>query len=146
MPIFRYFPFFFRYFWPDPFSYFIFLFLNFLSLFVFIFCETAHTGRFSVIFAKVQWHPCIIDIIINIVILLLLNGDGIILIIVMINIFATVFCICVLPGQKAVMKGQNSSVGSVLGLPSCVMQLCGFHPALRRWKRGFFLWNTASLA
>ena len=40
------------------FSSFIFLFLNFLSLFVFIFCETAHTCRFSVIFAKVQWHPC----------------------------------------------------------------------------------------
>ena len=40
------------------FSYFIFLFLNFLSLFVFIFCETAGTRRFSVIFAKVQWHPC----------------------------------------------------------------------------------------
>ena len=40
------------------FSYFIFLFLNFLSLFVFIFCETARTRRFSVIFAKVQWHPC----------------------------------------------------------------------------------------
>ena len=49
MPIFR----FFHYFWPDPFSifsYFIFLFLNFLSLFVFIFCETARTHRFSVIF------------------------------------------------------------------------------------------------
>ena len=41
------------------FSYFIFLFLKFLSLFVFIFCETARTRRFSVIFAKVQWHPCI---------------------------------------------------------------------------------------
>ena len=40
-------------------SYFIFLFLNFLSLFVFIFCETARTCRFSVIFAKVQWHPCV---------------------------------------------------------------------------------------
>ena len=40
------------------FSYFIFLFLNFLSLFVFIFCEMASTRRFSVIFAKVQWHPC----------------------------------------------------------------------------------------
>ena len=40
------------------FSYFIFLFLNFLSLFVFIFCETARTRRFSVIFTKVQWHPC----------------------------------------------------------------------------------------
>ena len=40
------------------FSYFIFLFLNFLSL-VFIFCETARTRRFSVIFAKVQWHPWI---------------------------------------------------------------------------------------
>ena len=39
------------------FSYFIFLFLNFLSLFVFIFCETARTRRFSVIFTKVQWHP-----------------------------------------------------------------------------------------
>ena len=39
------------------FSYFIFLFLNFLSLFVFIFCETARTRRFSVILAKVQWHP-----------------------------------------------------------------------------------------
>ena len=39
------------------FSYFIFLFLNFLSLFVFIFCETARTYRFPVIFAKVQWHP-----------------------------------------------------------------------------------------
>ena len=39
------------------FSYFIFLFLNFLSLFVFIFCETARTRRFSVLFAKVQWHP-----------------------------------------------------------------------------------------
>ena len=54
---------FFRYFWPDPFSifsYFIFLFLNFQSLFVFIFCETARTGRFSVIFAKVQWHPCVL--------------------------------------------------------------------------------------
>ena len=71
---------FFHYFWPDLFSvdpfsvfspncsvcmlifsifsYFIFLFLNFLSLFVFIFCETARTRRFSVIFAKVQWHPC----------------------------------------------------------------------------------------
>ena len=73
---------FFCYFWPDPFSadlfpvfspncsvcrkcmlifsifsYFIFLFLNFLSLFVFIFCETARTHRFAVIFAKVQWHP-----------------------------------------------------------------------------------------
>ena len=58
---------FFRYFWPDPkntcmliffiFSCFIFLFLNFLSLFVFIFCGTARTRRFSVIFAKVQWHP-----------------------------------------------------------------------------------------
>ena len=67
MPIFSYF----RYFWPDPnntcmlifsmFSYFIFLFLNFLSLFVFIFCETARTRRFSVIFAKVQWHPCILS-------------------------------------------------------------------------------------
>ena len=68
MPIFCYFPVFFRYFWPDPFSgdsfsvfsifsYFIFLFLNFLSRFVFIFCETAHTRRFSVIFTKVQWHP-----------------------------------------------------------------------------------------
>ena len=48
MPIFRYFPFF-RYFWPYPFSifsYFIFVFLNFLSLFVFIFCETARTRRF----------------------------------------------------------------------------------------------------
>ena len=54
----------FRYFWPDLFStcklifsifsYFIFLFL---SLFVFIFCEMARTRRFSVIFAKVQWHP-----------------------------------------------------------------------------------------
>ena len=64
MPIFR----FFRYFWPDPkntcmlifsiFSYFIFLFLNFLSLFVFIFCEVAHTRRFSVIFAKVQYTYC----------------------------------------------------------------------------------------
>ena len=46
---------FFRYVWPDPFSifsYFIFLFLNFLSLFVFIFCETARTRRFSVIFRK----------------------------------------------------------------------------------------------
>ena len=63
---------FFRYFWPDPlsadpfpvlsiFSYFIFLFLNFLSLFVFIFCETARTRRFSVIFAKVQWHPCCLN-------------------------------------------------------------------------------------
>ena len=56
--------FFVRYFWPDLkntcmliFSYFIFLFLNFLSLFVFIFCETAHTHRFSVIFTKAQWHP-----------------------------------------------------------------------------------------
>ena len=39
------------------FSYFIFLFLNFLSLFVFVFSETACTHRFSVIFAKVQWHP-----------------------------------------------------------------------------------------
>ena len=39
-------------------SYFIFLFLNFLFLFVFIFCETARIRRFSVIFAKVQWHPC----------------------------------------------------------------------------------------
>ena len=50
----------FRYFWPNPFSifsYFVFLFLNFLSLFVFIFCEPARTRRFSVIFAKVQWHP-----------------------------------------------------------------------------------------
>ena len=70
MPIFHYFlGGFFCYFWPDPFSadpfpcmlifsifsYFVFLFLNFL--FVFIFCETAHTHRFSVIFAKVQWHP-----------------------------------------------------------------------------------------
>ena len=53
MPIFCYFPFF-RYFWP----YFIFLFLNFLSLYVFIFCETARTPRFTVIFAKVKWHPC----------------------------------------------------------------------------------------
>ena len=42
------------------FSYFIFLFLNFLSLFVFIFCETARTRRFSVIFAKIQWHPWLI--------------------------------------------------------------------------------------
>ena len=52
---------FFRFFWPEPFSicmlifsifsYFIFLFLNFLSLFLFIFCETARTHRFSVIFA-----------------------------------------------------------------------------------------------
>ena len=61
MPIFCYFLFF-RYLWPDPFSifsYFIFVFLNFLSLFVFIFCETAGTHRFLVIFAKVQWHPCI---------------------------------------------------------------------------------------
>ena len=50
----------FRYFWPDPFpifSYFIFLFLNFLSLFVFIFCEMARTHRFSVIFTNIQWHP-----------------------------------------------------------------------------------------
>ena len=39
------------------FSNFVFIFLNFLSLFVFIFCETARTRRFSVIFAKVQWHP-----------------------------------------------------------------------------------------
>ena len=62
----------FCYFWPNPFSadpfsifsifsYFIFLFLNFLPLFVFIFCETAPTCRFSVFFAKVQWHPCLID-------------------------------------------------------------------------------------
>ena len=54
---------FFRYFWPDLFSiffYFIFLFLNFLSLFVFIFCETARTRRFSVIFTKVQWRPWLI--------------------------------------------------------------------------------------
>ena len=69
MPIFHYFPFFFLgYFWPDPkntcmlifsiFSCFIFLFLNFLSLFVFIFCETARAHRFPVNFAKVQWHPC----------------------------------------------------------------------------------------
>ena len=60
MPIFHYFPFFSVTFWPDPFSifsYFIFLFLNFLSLFVFTFCEMARTCRFSVIFAKVQWHP-----------------------------------------------------------------------------------------
>ena len=58
---------FFCYFWPNPkntcmlifsiFSYFIFLFLNFLSLFVFIFCEMACTRRFSVTFAKVPWHP-----------------------------------------------------------------------------------------
>ena len=51
---------FFRCFWPDPFSvfsYFIFLCLNFLSLFVFIFCETVRIRRFSVVFAKVQWHP-----------------------------------------------------------------------------------------
>ena len=41
-------------------TYFIFLFLNFLSLFVFIFCETACTRRLSVIFAKVQWHPCVV--------------------------------------------------------------------------------------
>ena len=40
---------------PSAFSYFIFLFL---SLFVLIFCETARTRRFSVIFEKVQWHPC----------------------------------------------------------------------------------------
>ena len=39
------------------FSCFTFVFLNFLSLFVLIFCETACTHRFSVIFAKVQWHP-----------------------------------------------------------------------------------------
>ena len=26
---------------------------------MFILCETAHTRRFSVIFAKVQWYPCI---------------------------------------------------------------------------------------
>ena len=45
------------------FSYFIFLFLNFLSLFVFIVFEMARTRRFSVIFAKVQWHPWCIDII-----------------------------------------------------------------------------------
>ena len=32
-------------------------FLNFLSLFVFIFCKTPRT----VIFAKVQWHPCVFD-------------------------------------------------------------------------------------
>ena len=51
----------FRYFWPDLFSYFIFLFLNFLSLFVFIFYEAARTRRFSVIFAKVQWHPWLIE-------------------------------------------------------------------------------------
>ena len=42
---------FFPLFLADPFFHCIFLFLNFLSLFVFIFCETAHTHRFSVIFA-----------------------------------------------------------------------------------------------
>ena len=52
----------FHYFWPDLFSYFIFLFLNFLSLFVFIFCEMARTHRFSVIFAKVQWHPWVLQL------------------------------------------------------------------------------------
>ena len=66
MPIFRYFPFFLLFLARSImlifsiFSYFIFLFLNFLSLFVLIFCETACTRRFSVIFAKVQWHPCLV--------------------------------------------------------------------------------------
>ena len=52
---------FFRYFWHDPFSVFscfISLFLNFLSLFLSIFC----TRRFSVIFAKVQWYPWYISL------------------------------------------------------------------------------------
>ena len=51
MPILR----FFRYFLSDPFSifsYFVFLFLNFLSAFVFIFCETARTHRFFSYFHK----------------------------------------------------------------------------------------------
>ena len=71
MPIFCYFLFFSVIFGPigkitcmlifSIFSYFIFIFLNFLSLFVFIFCETARTRRFSVVFAKVQWHPCKIN-------------------------------------------------------------------------------------
>ena len=53
MPIFR----FFRYFWPDPSTYFIFLFLNFLSLFVFIFCETARTRRFQLFSQKSSGIP-----------------------------------------------------------------------------------------
>ena len=28
---------------------------------MFIFCETARTHRFSVIFAKVHWHPCTLN-------------------------------------------------------------------------------------
>ena len=75
MPVFRYFLFFFRYFWPDPFSADPFSVFSIspissfsfwtLSLFVFIFCETARTHRFSVIFAKVQWHPCKDDCFVN---------------------------------------------------------------------------------
>ena len=78
---------FFRYFWPNPFSanpfpvfwgffpqlfrlyvnilYFLLFLLSLSELsvsFVFIFCETAHTRRFSVIFTKVQWHPCMLNI------------------------------------------------------------------------------------
>ena len=65
----------FRYFWPDPFSadpFPVFRYSLFspissfsfwtLSLFVFIFCETARTHWFSVIFAKVQWHPWVVTI------------------------------------------------------------------------------------
>ena len=78
MPIFRYFPIFPLFlaqsvlrrsvsrFFPQLFRlyvnilYFLLFHLSLseLSLFVFIFCETACTRRFSVIFTKVQWHPC----------------------------------------------------------------------------------------
>ena len=37
--------------------------------------------------------------------------------------------------------GQNSSVGSVLGSLSCVMQHHGFEPPLSLRYRGFFPWS-----
>ena len=44
------------------------------------------------------------------------------------------FCIMlVLFGHSNQIRGRNSSVGSVLGLLSCVMQNHGFDPPLSLW-------------
>ena len=38
-------------------------------------------------------------------------------------------------------RGQISSVSSVLGALSCVMQCCGFDSLLSFWQRRLFPWN-----
>ena len=43
--------------------------------------------------------------------------------------------------SRQLNRGQNSSVGSVFALLSCMMQLHGLNPPLSLWSRGFFTWS-----